>query len=109
MPIIHQGKILETADQSQAAPVEIDEDKLIRDLRKSTNKLEELIIALGGEIIEPDTLRDVEIKFNPSVARAVRRKGVITRLHPFKLTINNKEIELNDNIVDIINSLILEI
>lgn len=102
MPIIHQGKILETGVQV------INEDTLVDSLRTSTNRLEQAISKLGGEIIEPETLQNVDIKFNQSVARAVRRKGVITRLHPFKLTINNQEIELNENIIDIVNSLILE-
>lgn len=86
----------------------ITEEELMERLKKSTDALAAMVVGAGGAIDE--NLDTVEIKWNPSVARMVRRKDQgRVRIHPFKLTINNQPIEVNDEIVFLINKILIEI
>jgi hypothetical protein len=84
------------------------EEMLLKRLSDSTDALAATVVNHGGTIDE--NLDTVDIKWNQSVARMVRRKGQgAVRVHPFKLTINNQAIEVNDEIVFLINKLLIQI
>lgn len=81
----------------------------VEELKKMSDFLEALIVSLGGEVVDDRPIHDIEVKFNQSVARAVRRNGQLTRIHPVRMKINNKEIDINNSLLDHINQMLLEI
>ena len=92
-----------------AAKADATDEEVMQSLKKTTDALEATILNLGGEMVDPLEAATLEVKYNPSVARAVRRNGVLTRVHPFKLIINNKEVEVNDKIVHLINQILIDL
>lgn len=114
MPIIANNVIVANSTPAVEPDLEnievkaITEEMLLKKLKDSTDALAAVVVNFGGSIDED--LDTVEIKWNPSVARMVRRKGQgALRVHPFKLVINNQQIEVNDEIVYLINKILIEI
>jgi len=112
MPIITDNPIIvENAPKEPDGEIVVTaltEEKIMENLKKSTDALAAAVVGFGGSIDE--NLDSVEIDWNPSVARMVRRKGQgAIRVHPFKLYINKQQIELNDDLVFLINKLLIGI
>lgn len=109
-PIIVANAAVETAPEPEGDIVvnAVTEESLLKALSESTDALAAIVVSQGGTIDE--NLDVVEIDWNPSVARMMRRKGQgAIRVHPFKLYINKQQIELNDNIVFLINKILIEL
>lgn len=71
-----------------------------------------MAIIIKDEVIDTSTYQinvDIKSVSYSSVVNAVRKDGTPVKKSPYRLFINNQEIEMNDNIVALINNLITKI